>query len=74
MRKFHPPRSRFGLWLERNGISLMELSRKSGVSHATLSFLASGSSQRPSRLTERKLRPVLREYGVDTTDFWDLGL
>ncbi|MDP9729922.1 transcriptional regulator [Alicyclobacillus tolerans] len=74
MRKFHPPRSRFGLWLERNGISLMELSRKSGIHHTTLSKLAGHPSQRPSRLTERKLRPVLREYGVDTTDFWDLGL
>ncbi|SHL14640.1 hypothetical protein SAMN05443507_1455 [Alicyclobacillus tolerans] len=52
----------------------MELSRKSGIHHTTLSKLAGHPSQRPSRLTERKLRPVLREYGVDTTDFWDLGL
>jgi transcriptional regulator with XRE-family HTH domain len=67
-------RSKFGKWLDSKGVSQSEISRRSGVSDATVNNLATGKSKKPTRLTERKLRRALKEIDpkVRSSDFWDV--
>jgi transcriptional regulator with XRE-family HTH domain len=65
-------RSKFGAWLEAKGIAQQEMAQMTGISQQTINNLATGAVQTPSRLIERKLRPVLQRLGADTSDFWDL--
>ena len=67
-------RSRFGEWLEREGLSQLEVSRMSGVSQQTINGLATGDVKRPTRLTARKLMSALKEVDPEVTlgDFWDV--
>jgi predicted transcriptional regulator len=73
-RKFGPPRSKFGKWLDKHDVSQTEMSEKSGVSITTIGSLARGDAKRPTRLTERKLRKAIKEIdpNVDSSDFWNL--
>ncbi|MCL6443006.1 MAG: helix-turn-helix transcriptional regulator [Alicyclobacillus sp.] len=67
------PRSRFGKWLDKNGITQQELSRRSGVSEDTISRLANNDSGRPTWRTQKRLLKVLREVDseISTEDFWE---
>lgn len=67
-------RSKFGRWLDKNGISQSEVSRKSGLTQQTVNGLATGETKRPTRLTERKLRKALKEIdpNVSPSDYWDV--
>lgn len=66
------PRSRFGKWMEQNGIRQAELERLSGVSQATISDLARDDDRTPSWRTEKKLIQALRCYDAEISaeDFW----
>lgn len=67
-------RSRFGKWLDENGVSQSEISRRSGVSTRTVNALATGDVQKPTRLNGRKLMKAVREIDsdADICDFWDV--
>lgn len=71
---FGPPRSKFGKWIKRNGLTQMDVARMSGVSHTTISALATGKTKKPTRLVSRKLIDALRQVdpSVKAKDFWDV--
>jgi len=68
------PRSRFGKWLDRNGITQEELSRESGVNKSTISRICSGDAFKPSIRSAAKIIKALRNRGKDVTmdDFWSM--
>ncbi|MDQ0188253.1 helix-turn-helix transcriptional regulator [Alicyclobacillus cycloheptanicus] len=66
------PRTRFGKWMEEQGVTQEELSQKSGVSRGTISRLASKDDARPGWRNRKKLREALRAYDEEyADDFWD---
>lgn len=67
------PRSRFGEWLDENGIKQQKLSVFSGVSEDTITRVSSDDSYMPSWRTKRNLIRALRTYfdsEVSAEDFW----
>jgi putative transcriptional regulator len=66
------PRSNFGKFLEKNGITQQELEEKSGVSQSTISRLCIGNSFKPSMRSATKIIKALRSFGTnaDYDDFW----
>lgn len=71
---FGPPRTKFGRWLDDEGISQSDFARDSGVSVKTVSDLARGRTNRPSRLTMRKFSKALKKIAPDKSahDFWEV--
>lgn len=71
---FGPPRSKFGKWIERRGLTQTDIAEMSGVTVQTVSRLANGTTQSPTRLTARKIINALRNFDptVDARDFWDM--
>lgn len=67
------PRSKFGKWIEDSGLTQQEVSKRSGVSDATISELARKDDVRPSWRTRKKLRNALRDFDEEFSDedFWD---
>ncbi|TRY23697.1 helix-turn-helix transcriptional regulator [Brevibacillus sp. LEMMJ03] len=67
-------RSKFGKWLDSQGITQEELSQKSGVNKSTISRLCSGDAFRPSMKNASKIMQALRRLGknVDYDDFWSM--
>lgn len=68
------PRSKFGKWLDKQGISQEELARESGVSKSTISRLCSGDAFAPSMKNASKIVKALRKRGkkVEYDDFWSM--
>jgi putative transcriptional regulator len=68
------PRSRFGKWLDKQGISQEDLVRKSGVNKSTISRVCSGDAFMPSMKSAAKIIKALRDLGknVDYDDFWSM--
>lgn len=66
------PRSRFGKWLDSQGIKHTEISKKSGVSMDVITELTRPGDRRPSWNTEKKLIRAVREYDAEVSaeDFW----
>ncbi|MBN6890048.1 helix-turn-helix domain-containing protein [Cytobacillus horneckiae] len=67
-------RSKFGRYLDRNGIIQEELSKISGVNRNTISRVASSDEQQPRLKNAAKIIKALKKsgYDVDYDDFWDM--
>ncbi|WDL97784.1 helix-turn-helix domain-containing protein [Alicyclobacillus sp. ALC3] len=63
------PRTKFGKWMEDEGITQAELAQKSGVSQSVISELAHDAKAKPSWRTKKRLRDTLEEYGAE--DMWE---
>lgn len=65
-------RTHFGRWIEERHLSQSEIAVLSGLSQKTINSLAIGETQRPTRLTARKLMKAIREIDPNATfeDFW----
>jgi putative transcriptional regulator len=67
-------RSKLGIWIDRQGISQLELVEKSGVSRNTISRLCNDESYQPNMKTARKIIRALRHWNaeISANNFWDL--
>lgn len=68
-------RSKFGKWLDRNGISQTEFSKMSKVSRPTITRLCSDDEHQPNMKTANKIIKSLRNLtgkSVDHDDFWSV--
>jgi putative transcriptional regulator len=66
-------RTRLGRFIDRNGISQLQLTQKSGVSRNEISRLCDGSKDiSPNEVTMLKIIGALRREGYDVSmsDFW----
>ncbi|TDB51762.1 helix-turn-helix transcriptional regulator [Bacillus sp. CBEL-1] len=61
-------RTEFGSWLDREGISQIELEEKSQLSHGTISKLCNDKKYKPKHSTLAKLRRGLKALGKDVPD------
>lgn len=69
------PRSKFGKFLDKNGITQQDLVKKSKVNKATISRICQGDAFQPSMKNASKLIKALRELtgkNVDHDDFWSM--
>jgi transcriptional regulator with XRE-family HTH domain len=68
------PRSRFGQWLDQQGIEQIEFSKKAKVSRNTISTLCNDKEYIPSPKVMKKILDVIRktEPGANPHDFFDL--
>lgn len=69
------PRSKFGRFLDKNGISQQELVNKSGVNRGTISRLCQGDAFSPSGKNGNKILKALKQLtgkSVDYDDFWSM--
>lgn len=66
------PRSKFGKWLDKQGITQEQLSRESGVNKSTISRLCAGDAFKPSMKSASRIVNTLRKMGkkIDHDDFW----
>ncbi|MDA2440105.1 helix-turn-helix transcriptional regulator [Bacillus cereus] len=65
-------RSKFGKWLDRQGISQSELGEKSKLSRATISKLCNDHTYRPKLSTIVQITKGLSKLGkkINENDFW----
>jgi putative transcriptional regulator len=69
------PRSKFGKFLDSNGISQQEVADKSGVSRGTISRLCQGDKFEPKIKNAMKIVSALRKITgkhIDYDDFWSM--
>lgn len=67
------PRSRFGKFLDKNGISQQDVVRESGVNRGTISRICQGNAFQPSLKNGNKIIKALRRLtnkDVHYDDFW----
>ena len=66
------PRSRFGKWLDRKGVSQKEVAKKAKVSEMTLTRMCSDRDHMPRISTWVKVQRALKSMGyeVDRDDFF----
>ncbi len=64
--KYH--RSKFGRWLDREGITQSELRNKAKVGQGTISRLCNDDSYTPKYETITKIKKALRKIGVEPPD------
>ncbi|MDA1770996.1 helix-turn-helix transcriptional regulator [Bacillus cereus] len=67
------PRSRFGKFLDKNGISQQDVVRKSGVNRGTISRICQGNAFQPSLKNGNKIIKALKQLtnkDVHYDDFW----
>lgn len=62
------PRTKFGKWLDREGITQMELEEKSKLSRRTISRLCNDKEYRPKFSTVAKVKKALDKLGKDVPD------
>ncbi|TCJ05092.1 helix-turn-helix domain-containing protein [Cytobacillus praedii] len=67
-------RSKFGKWLDRKGISQLDLSKKSKVSRNTISEICNEKEHNPRISTWVKIEKALKRMGYDVNrnDFFDM--
>lgn len=67
-------RSKFGKFLDKNGIIQEELSKASGVNRNTISRAAQDDDHRPNFKNAVKLIKALKKsgYDIDYEDFWSM--
>jgi predicted transcriptional regulator len=68
------PRSKFGKWMDRNGIEQKEVADRAKVSEMTLTRLCNDSEHNPRISTWVKIQRALKSMGyeVDRDKFFDL--
>ena len=68
------PRSKFGKWMDRNGIEQKEVAERAKVSEMTLTRICNDSEHNPRISTWVKIQRALRSMGyeVDRDKFFDL--
>jgi transcriptional regulator with XRE-family HTH domain len=62
------PRSKFGKWLDREGISQVELEEKAKLSRGTVSRLCNDEEYEPKHETVAKVRKALAKLGKNIPD------
>lgn len=67
-------RSKFGKFLDKNGIIQEELSKASGVNRNTISRIAQSNDSQPNMKNAMRIISALKKEGfhVDFEDFWDI--
>ncbi|CAM3641946.1 helix-turn-helix domain-containing protein [Mesobacillus zeae] len=68
------PRSEFGRWLDRNGITQAEVARRAKVSAMTLTRLCGEKGYTPKIATWVRIERALKAmgYDVDANKFFDM--
>lgn len=68
------PRSKFGKWVDRNGIVQNDIAKESGLSHTTISKMCNNKEYVPKWDTWVKVQRVLKSWGydVDRDDFFNV--
>jgi transcriptional regulator with XRE-family HTH domain len=61
-------RTKFGRWLDREGIPQIELEERAKLGRATISRLCNDKDYTPRFETINKIRKALREIGRDVPD------
>lgn len=61
-------RTKFGRWLDREGITQIEIERRAKLGRATISKLCNDSEYRPKFETVKKIRKALHQLGKDVPD------
>jgi Helix-turn-helix len=61
-------RTKFGKWLDREGITQIELEKKSRLSRGTISKLCNDDNYRPKVSTVEKVKRALKQMGKDIDD------
>lgn len=66
------PRTSFGKWLDKKGITQNEVAKASGVGRTSISNMASDKDYAPKYSTFEKVRRGLDKigYDIDYDDFW----
>ncbi|MRS25926.1 helix-turn-helix transcriptional regulator [Bacillus sp. RIT694] len=68
-------RSKFGKFLDKNGISQQDVVRESGVNRGTVSRICQGDAFSPSMKNGQKIIKALRKLtgrDIDFDDFWTM--
>ncbi|MCU7712608.1 helix-turn-helix domain-containing protein [Priestia megaterium] len=65
-------RTKFGKWLDQEGITQLDLERKANLSRRTISRLCNDNTYRPKYETASKIRKGLKSLGKDVPNdfFW----
>lgn len=68
------PRSKFGKWLDREGIQQVEVAKKANVSTATITRICNEKEYVPKISTWVKVQRALKSmgYDVDRNNFFDM--
>lgn len=68
------PRSKFGKWMDRKGVSQKEVAKKAKVSEMTLTRMCSDRDHMPRISTWVKVQRALKSmgYDVDRDDFFGM--
>lgn len=68
------PRSKFGKWVDRNGIVQNDIAKKSGLSKTTISKMCNDKEYVPRWETWIKVQRALKSlgYDVDRDDFFNV--
>lgn len=68
------PRSKFGKWMDRKGVSQKEVAKKAKVSEMTLTWMCSDRDHMPRISTWVKVQRALKSmgYDVDRDDFFGM--
>lgn len=68
------PRTRFGKWLDKRGISQEWIAKKTKISSNTISKIASNNDYSPSLRTIQKIMKAIREVDpkAKSDDFFDM--
>jgi transcriptional regulator with XRE-family HTH domain len=61
-------RSKFGKWLDNEGITQLELERRSKLSRGTISKLCNDDSYRPKHSTIASVKKALKQLGKNVPD------
>lgn len=71
---FRKPRSKFGRWLDRQGMEQEEFSKSSKVSRNTVSKLCNDNNYIPSPKVMKKIMDTVRKFDKSKTmnDFFDI--
>ncbi|MGG3925169.1 helix-turn-helix transcriptional regulator [Metabacillus fastidiosus] len=71
---FRKPRSKFGRWLDRQGMEQEEFSKSSKVSRNTVSKLCNDKNYIPSPKVMRKIMNTVRKFDKSKTmnDFFEI--
>jgi len=70
----NPRRSKFGRWLERNGVSQSDFAEESKVSRTTISKLCNNKEYIPSASTLKRIMRTARtiDKNKKANDFFDI--
>lgn len=68
------PRTHFGKWIDKKGLSQLDIVQMTGVSRNTISSICNDPDYDPYNETKIKIISALRRKGYDVyaEDFWDL--